>query len=151
MFELDNIDRRLISLLRHNSREPIATIAEKLSISRATARARMERLVANGVIETFTITLGTQMQSRMIRAIMLVKIEGAKSDHVVREMNKIIEVMDIYSTSGQWDSIVTLEADTLSHFDLVLRNICKIQGVKVTETSLMLTSRRDRSSGRVSV
>lgn len=142
MAELDNIDRRLLSLLRHNSREPIASIAQKLGISRVTARSRMERLLANGVIETFTITLGAEVQSRMIRAIMLVKIEGTKSDNVVRELNKIAEVVDLYSTSGQWDSIVVLEADTLTHFDLTLRSISKIAGIKMTETSLMLTSRR---------
>ena len=142
MAELDNIDRRLLILLRHNAREPIASIAQKLGISRVTARSRLERLLANGVIENFTITLGAGVQSRMIRAIMLVKIEGTKSDYVVRELNKITEVVDLYSTSGQWDSIVVLEADTLTHFDLTLRNISKIAGIKMTETSLMLTSRR---------
>jgi DNA-binding Lrp family transcriptional regulator len=142
MHELDSVDRRLLALLRHNAREPIASIAQKLGISRVTARSRLERLLANGVIENFTITLGAGVQSRMIRAIMLVKIEGTKSDYVVRELNKITEVVDLYSTSGQWDSIVILEADTLTHFDLMLRNISKITGIKMTETSMMLTSRR---------
>jgi DNA-binding Lrp family transcriptional regulator len=73
---------------------------------------------------------------------MLVKIEGTKSDYVVKELNKIPEVVDIYSTSGQWDSIVMLEADTLTHFDLTLRTISRIGGIKMTETSLMLASRR---------
>lgn len=142
MHELDSVDRRLLALLRHNAREPIASIAQKLGISRVTARSRLERLLANGVIENFTITLGAGVQSRMIRAIMLVKVEGTKSDYVVRELNKITEVVDLYSTSGQWDSIVILEADTLTHFDLMLRNISKITGIKMTETSMMLTSRR---------
>ncbi|MGD9478749.1 Lrp/AsnC family transcriptional regulator [Shinella sp. G-2] len=142
MVELDSIDRRLLSLLRHNGREPIASIAQKLGISRVTARSRLERLLANGIIESFTITLGSGVQSRMIRAIMLVKIEGTKSDHVVRELNKITEVVDLYSTSGQWDSIAILEADTLTHFDLTLRAISRISGIKMTETSMMLSSRR---------
>lgn len=142
MIELDNVDRNLISLLRQNSRTPSATIAKALNLSRATVRARIERLVRHGVIEGFTIKLGSDLQSRMIRAIMLIKVEGTKSNAVVRELNKMVEIVDIFSTSGQWDSIVTLEADSIPHFDAVLRRISSIEGIRVTETSIMLTSRR---------
>ncbi len=78
----------------------------------------------------------------MIRAIMLIKVEGTKSDAVVRELNTMVEITDIFSTSGQWDAIVTLEADSIQHFDTVLRKISGIQGIRMTETSIMLTSRR---------
>ena len=142
MIELDNVDRKLISLLRQNGRAPTSTLAKALNLARATVRTRIDRLISHGVIEGFTIKLGAGLQSRMIRAIMLIKIEGTKSDAVVRELNTIVEIIDIFSTSGQWDSIVTLEADSIQHFDAVLRRISSIQGIRVTETSIMLTSRR---------
>lgn len=141
MVEMDTVDRQLIALLRHNAREPIATIAQKLDISRTTARARLKRLLDNGIIQGFTIK-GDATRANLVRAIMLVKIEGTKSDSVVRELNRIPEVVDLYSTSGQWDSIVMLETDSLPNFDMLLRRIAGLSGVKVTETSLMLTSRR---------
>jgi DNA-binding Lrp family transcriptional regulator len=142
MIELDNVDRKLVALLRKDGRAPTSTLAKTLKLSRATVRTRIARLVSSGVIEGFTIQLGAGLQSRMIRAIMLVKIEGTKSESVVRELNTIVEIVDIFSTSGQWDSIVTLEADSIQHFDTVLRRISGIQGIRVTETSIMLTSRR---------
>ncbi|MFK3781663.1 Lrp/AsnC family transcriptional regulator [Agrobacterium sp. NPDC089420] len=141
MAELDTIDRQMIALLRHNAREPIATLAHKLDISRTTARARLKRLLDGGVIQGFTIK-GDATRPGLVRAVMLVKIEGTKSDLVVRELNRIPEVVDLYSTSGQWDSIVILETDSLPNFDMLLRRIAGLNGVKVTETSLMLTSRR---------
>lgn len=147
MIELDNIDRQLIGLLRHNAREPIATLAKKLGLSRATARVRLEKLIANGVIEGFTIKDGAA-RANLVRAVMLIKIEGTKSEYVVRELNHVPEITEIYSTSGQWDSIVLLQAESLARFDFLLRHIAGIAGVKVTETSLMLTSRRLVSPSR---
>lgn len=141
LIELDTIDRQMIALLRHNAREAIATLAQKLDISRTTARARLKRLLDSGVIEGFTIK-GDVNRANLVKAIMLVKIEGTKSESVVRELNRIPEVVDLYSTSGQWDSIVMLETDSLQNFDALLRRIASLTGVKVTETSLMLTSRR---------
>ncbi len=141
LVELDTIDRQMIALLRHNAREPIATLAQKLDISRTTARARLKRLLDGGVIEGFTIK-GDVNRANLVKAIMLVKIEGTKSESVVRELNRIPEVVDLYSTSGQWDSIAMLETDSLQNFDALLRRIAGLTGVKVTETSLMLTSRR---------
>lgn len=142
MAELDTVDRQMLALLRHNAREPIATLAQKLDISRTTARARLKRLLDSGIIQGFTIKDGAN-RANLVRAIMLVKIEGTKSDAVVRELNRIPEIVDLYSTSGQWDSIVMLETDSLPNFDALLRRIAGIAGVKVTETSLMLTSRRE--------
>ncbi|MGR3662926.1 MAG: Lrp/AsnC family transcriptional regulator [Paracoccaceae bacterium] len=139
---MDNTDRNLISLLRQNSRTPITSLAAKLKLSRITVRARLKRLVGSGVIERFTIKLGSQTQNSFISAVMLINVEGAKADALIRLLNKIPDVIGVYSTSGQWDTIAMLEADGLARFDAILREISSLQGVVRTETSIMLTCRK---------
>ncbi|MBP9950291.1 MAG: Lrp/AsnC family transcriptional regulator [Cypionkella sp.] len=142
MSDLDSTDRSLIGLLRQNSRTPIASLAAMLKLSRITVRSRIERLVASGVIESFTIKLGSKTQKSFINAVMLINVEGAKADTLIRLLNKIPDVVGVYSTSGQWDAIAMLEADSLARFDAILREISGSQGVIRTETSIMLTSRK---------
>ena len=48
--ELDQKDRKLISLLRENSRLPISSLAQYLNMSRATVQNRINRLCDNGII-----------------------------------------------------------------------------------------------------
>ena len=49
--QLDDIDHRLIGLLRNDARMPVAKLAIALGVSRATAAARINKLAEGGVIE----------------------------------------------------------------------------------------------------
>jgi DNA-binding Lrp family transcriptional regulator len=73
---LDDLDHRLLSLLRTEARRPVAKLAAELGISRATVRARIDRLVANGVIGGFTIIVPEGAGRDLVRAVMMIAVEG---------------------------------------------------------------------------
>ncbi|MDB5848544.1 MAG: AsnC family transcriptional regulator, partial [Rhodoferax sp.] len=50
MTTLDDTDRRLLSLLQANAREPVANLARKLQLARTTVVMRIARLEREGVI-----------------------------------------------------------------------------------------------------
>ena len=52
---MDEIDRRLIALLRADARTPVATLAKTLKVSRGTVQNRIDRMLARGDIGGFTI------------------------------------------------------------------------------------------------
>ena len=54
---LDATDRQLIALLRTEARMPVAKLAAALGVTRATVRARLDRLVTSGIITGFTVTV----------------------------------------------------------------------------------------------
>jgi DNA-binding Lrp family transcriptional regulator len=47
---MDALDERLVTLLRHDARRSISDLAVDLGVSRATVRARMERLEKSGEV-----------------------------------------------------------------------------------------------------
>ncbi|MHB1708375.1 MAG: TRASH domain-containing protein [Thermoplasmataceae archaeon] len=57
------IDQRLISILKSNSRTPISDIADELGISRVTAKRRIDALVDSGVISGFTLKLSIEEEN----------------------------------------------------------------------------------------
>ncbi|OYW04552.1 MAG: AsnC family transcriptional regulator, partial [Acidiphilium sp. 37-67-22] len=57
MTQAGSLDERLITLLRHDGRRSISDLALALGISRATVRARIERLEKSGVIIGYTVVL----------------------------------------------------------------------------------------------
>jgi DNA-binding Lrp family transcriptional regulator len=73
---VDDLDHQLIGLLRQNSRLPVASLAAATGVSRATVKARIDRLVENGTIEAFTIRLGAELRQAEVRAIVLIDVEG---------------------------------------------------------------------------
>lgn len=135
---MDDTDRHLVSLLRDNARLPVATLAKKLGVSRGTVQNRIARLIATGSIEGFTVR--AKPDAGTIRAIMLIEIEGERSDRIVDELKKFPEVRAVHTTNGRWDMVIELATDSLQSFDRVLHRIRQITGVSASETSLLLSS-----------
>ena len=84
---MDDIDRHLIAELRSDARLPVATLAVRLGVSRATVRNRIDRLVADGVIQGFTIRVSAEGDRQPVRAIMLIEVEGKTTDAVFRRLH----------------------------------------------------------------
>ncbi|MFB0562513.1 MAG: ATPase domain-containing protein [Candidatus Lokiarchaeia archaeon] len=57
---IDDIDYKLLDLLKKDARTPASKIAEELGISRMTVKNRMKRLEDLGVIRQYTVMLGVK-------------------------------------------------------------------------------------------
>jgi DNA-binding Lrp family transcriptional regulator len=139
---MDDTDRRLIAELRGDARLPVATLAARLGVSRATVRSRIDRLVADRVIQGFTIRVGAEADGTLVRAIMMIEVEGKGTEAVFRRLHGFPEVRALHSTNGRWDIVAELGTDTLEAFDRTLATIRLIDGIASTETSILLSSRK---------
>lgn len=137
---IDDLDRRLISLLRSNARTPVAALARDLGVNRSTVTARIDALTGSGVIEAFTIRLSDEVDRDAIRAVALVLSEPKFGQEVVRAVRGFPEVERLHSTLGSWDLVVQLRAPSMAAFDAALERIRAINGVKDTQTYLLVNS-----------
>lgn len=138
----DALDQSLIALLRTDARLPIATLAARLGVTRATARARLDRLVREGVIAGFTVVLGTETEDGGIRAITTIEVDGRHAESVIRRLAGLPEIRTLHTTNGRWDIVAEIEAGTLADFDALLRAIRQIEGIANSETSILLGARK---------
>ena len=138
---MDSLDHALISLLRTDARMPVAKLAASLEVSRATVKARLDRLVAEGVIQGFTVVLNAP-EAEAVRAITMIEVEGRSAESVIRRLRGFPEVRTLYSTNGRWDVVAEIEVPTLPAFDDTLRRIREVDGITVTETSILLAARK---------
>lgn len=137
---MDDIDRRLIALLRHDARATIATLAKKLGVARGTVQNRMARLEAEGTILGYTVRLKPQVEEHSIRALMTIAVEGNRNEAVLETLYGDPAVGALHTTNGRWDIVAELRTDSLASFDHVLRRIGQVEGVARTETSLLLST-----------
>ena len=56
--KMDDLDRKLLALLRTDARASTSALARKLSITRSTLQSRLQRLEKNGIITGYTVRLG---------------------------------------------------------------------------------------------
>ncbi len=137
---MDDLDRRLIGLLRTNAREPVAVLARELGVTRTTVTSRLDRLLDSGTILGFSARVRAENDPDTIRAVALIEVEGRTTDDVIRQLRGFPEVHSLHTTNGAWDLVAELRTDTLAHFDRVLGRIRSLDGVINSETSLLLSS-----------
>jgi DNA-binding Lrp family transcriptional regulator len=139
---VDDIDHKLVALLRENARTPVATLARRLDVARGTVQNRLTRLETDGVIVGYTVRLRPLVEEQRIRALMTIVVEGNRTEAVIKALRGEPAVSALHTTNGRWDIVAELRADSLEEFDRVLARIRLLDGISSTETSLLLSTRK---------
>lgn len=139
---MDSKDLRLIALLRENARTSIAELAKQLGVSRGTVQNRIDKLVDNHVLLGFTVRTASEVAAHRVRAVMMISVEGDRSDAIIKALRGYPEIRELHTTNGRWDIVAEIGADSLESFDEVLRSIRTIKGVSNSETSLLLSTHK---------
>lgn len=137
---LDDLDRRLIAILREDGRAPVSKLAAILGVTRATVQARLDRLLDSGAVLGFTIRARQEHGPDGVHAIMMIEVSGHSTSTVIRRLRGLQELRQLHSTNGKWDLVAQLTADSLPDFDRVLRQVRQVEGITNSETSILLSS-----------
>jgi len=139
---MDAIDQQLISLLRKDARTTVATLAQKLDVSRGTVTNRITKLEDAGVIVGYTVRLRPDAQPQGISAWMSIAVAGNATRTVISSLLGEPGVATLHDTNGRWDLLAELRAANLSELSQVLERIRLVQGISSTETSIHLETYR---------
>ena len=83
---MDEIDHKLMSLLRQDARLTVAALAAKLQVSRGTVTNRIRRLEDDGVIVGYTVRLRPDVQHNEIKAWMSIAVDGNQTRVVIASL-----------------------------------------------------------------
>jgi DNA-binding Lrp family transcriptional regulator len=139
MRELDDLDRKLITALRADSRLPAATLARRLGTSRGTVQNRIDRLLADGIVLGFTIRLRGEAEAGQVRAITSLEVRSAEARSVIAALKSMPDIGRVYSTNGRWDLVAEINTESLAALDRALAAIRALRAVSQSETSILLS------------
>jgi DNA-binding Lrp family transcriptional regulator len=141
---LTKAETQLLALLRQDARMPVAEVARRLGLARATVQERIRRLEEGGVIEGYTVRLNPAFSRSRVTAHSLVRIDAKKADGLYGKLKKMAQVGGIYAISGEFDVLVVLQADTTTELDEALDTLGRHDGVERTQTSIVLSVKYER-------
>ena len=141
----DALDHDLLALLAVNARESTADLARRLGVARTTVVARLSRLEREGVISGYTVRLRHDLAQSGLSAFVGITVQPRSGADVVRLLQRVPEVKQLDSVSGQFDYVALLRADSAERLDALLDQIRALDGVQQTTTSVVLSRRIDRS------
>lgn len=140
MEKIDNLDRKILSIIMRNARIPSKDVALECGVSRAAIHQRIQRLIGMQVITGSGYTVNPKKLGYSTCTYVGVNLErGALYREVVPQMEKIPEIVECHFTTGPYTMLIKLYARDNEHLmDLLNNKIQNIEGVVGTETLISL-------------
>lgn len=108
---MDNLDHRIIDLLRQNGRAGYGDIGGTVGLSASAVKRRVDRLVADGVIRGFTIQVDPAVDGLSTEAYVELFCRGTVApDELRRILQGVPEVVDAGTVTGDADAIVRIRS-----------------------------------------
>lgn len=142
---LDQIDRQILSALTEDARIPLVTLATQVHLSRNAVKQRMDRMERQGVIGGYTVKPGRGRASPVSAIVMVYRSDRMRGGNVVSEISRIPEVRRCDVLSGDFDLLVTLEAESMDRIGEIWEILAALPGVANTVTAVSLTRVVDRA------
>lgn len=143
--DMDDLDQKILAALAADSSTSTSRLGRRFKVARSTVQARIERMETTGIIAGYTVKLGDVALARRIKATVLVQVEPRATAAVLQRLKSIPEVEIAHTTTGRFDLILQIAADSTSDLDEVLDQIGGITGVRGSESLIHLTTKFDRA------
>jgi DNA-binding Lrp family transcriptional regulator len=139
MSEVDELDGRLIHALAAAPRAGIMELARQLGVARGTVQARLDKLMARGVITGFDPDLDLGALGYDVVAFTTLEIAQGRLDDVVSHLRELPQVLEAHSITGSGDLHCKVVARTNADLQTVINRMLEVQGIVRTSTVIALT------------
>ncbi|MDD5821731.1 MAG: Lrp/AsnC ligand binding domain-containing protein [Prevotella sp.] len=140
MDKIDNLDKKILSILSKNARIPFKDVAAECGVSRAAIHQRVQRLIDNGVILGSGFDINPKSLGYSTCTYVGLNLErGSMYKDVVKRLVNIPEIVECHFTTGPYTMLIKAYArDNEELMDLLNNKLQTIPGVVSTETLISL-------------
>lgn len=132
---MDDVDRKIMAILRENARESFTNMAETIGTSEGTVRARVKKLVDEGTIRKFTIRTAGSNVKALIEVSVTNNVNTADVAAKVRAWDGVEAVWEV---TGENDIVVVADCPNTSDLNAIIDKIREVPGTQATRSRLIL-------------
>jgi Lrp/AsnC family leucine-responsive transcriptional regulator len=143
---LDEIDRRILGLLQTDCKTPLAKIGEKVGLSAPSVVERVRKLEGDGFITGYHANLDARKLGVDITAFIGVSIghpEGIPTFE--KSLEHLQDVLECHHVTGGYTLLLKVKTRNTQSLENLIRKLRSIAGVERTETSVVLSTKVERS------
>ena len=142
---MDEIDQRIVALLRENARRSFQDIGSHVSLSAPAVKRRVDRLESDGVIRGYAAVLDHVALGWSTHVIVSLFCEGRMSAReILAAAGRHPEVTAAHTVAGEASAILHVHARDTVHLEDALERIRDSPGVLRTQTQVVLSTLFER-------
>ena len=137
---IDEMDRRILSLLQQDARLPNAEIARRVGMAPSGTLERLRKLEERGVIQGYEVRLDPKKLGLSLTAFIFIRAQGKNADHETGErLKQHPNVLEVHHVAGEDCFIVKVRATDTDDLGRMLRaDFGAMPHVVSTRTTIVL-------------
>jgi DNA-binding Lrp family transcriptional regulator len=133
---MDEVDKKLLELLKHDARLSFVDLGSNVGLSEAAVRRRVKRLQELNIIKRFTIDIEV---GQAASALTLVAVApSTPTNDVSARIKAFPAVQRVYEITGQYDIAVLITGTNIAEVNGSIDQIRRADGVATTNTIIIL-------------
>ena len=121
--DMDNIDRKILTILQQNARTPLKVIAEQVFLSSPAVSARIERLESAGYILGYQAQLSCAAMGYQIKAFINLEIEPSQKPEFYPYIEGCPNVMECDCVTGDYSMFIKVCFHTTQELDQFINQL----------------------------
>lgn len=142
---MDDIDRRIVALLREDARRSFQDIGARVSLTAPAVKRRVDRLAADGIVRGYAAVVDATRFGWTTHAFVALFCEGRMAAGEVRAaVEHHPEVEAAYTIAGEASAMLRVRARDTTHLEETLERLRDAPGVIRTQTQIVLSTLFER-------
>lgn len=134
----DELDAKILELLHFDGRMSYSDIARRAGCNEATARKRVERLVAEGTLAVVGVSNPFHLGFQTLVWIGL-NVDLNKLNDVAEQLSEMPELSYVACAAGAYDIIATAAFESDARlYDFLANKLGNVEGIRATHTSHLI-------------
>ena len=142
-FEIDELDKQILSILSKDSTMGYTKIAEILKRSHTTIKKRIDRLNDESIIKRYTIDIDYEKLGYDIIAVIEASISQGKLIEFEELIAKHPNVFGVFDVTGDYDSLILVRFKTRAELSDLIKSILASGYVIRSNTHVVLNDIKD--------
>ena len=145
---MDDLDRKILDLLRQNARMPVKDIAEQVALTSPAVSSRIHKLEHEGIIAGYTVVLNRPNQASQVDALISVAAKPTLRQELIEFLQTTPEVQQCYHVTGDHSYQVKVSCAGMAQLEHLITNF---QRLGQTNTQIILSTPVDRTGPNVQI
>jgi len=148
--ELDDIDRKILTVLLRDGRIPASQLADQIGLSRPAVADRIEKLERNGVLRGTTVVVDPNATGQPVTAFVAARTAGkptAKAWAAFEELMKDQQILEVHTVAGEDCYFIKVRTDSITSLNKLVSSMTTPPLSFSTRTTIVMQTHCEKIGG----